>query len=391
MKILHIVGDSKWGGGGHIILALAEMASEAGWKVDILATDPVCQRVFRARGFGIVDQDVIWREIRPLRDARGLLKLYGFLKTNSYDLVHTHTSKAGFVGRIAARFAGTPAVIHTAHSFPFHEESGVLSSFIYRRLERCAARCCDRVITVSEYHRQWGLRCKIGDPDKLVAIPNGIDDHTLASKSPASVRAELQIPATEIIFLTPGRLFRGKGLEYLIDALPLLTSLIPDRPFRIVLAGEGPLRQALEARAAARLVSAKVRFLGFRSDIPDLLKAADIVVLPSLHEGMSISLLEAMAAQKPIIATSIGGNLEPTAHGAGALIIPPKNPSSLAEAMATFACNPSMAAEKSLHARRLFEAGYTKQIMLARYRRLYGELLHITVPELVSVRGASIR
>ena len=391
MKILQIVGDSKWGGGGHIILALAEMAREAAWTIDILTTDPVCQRMFRSRGIGIVDQDVIWREIRPFRDLRGLFKLYEFLKANSYDLVHTHTSKAGFVGRIAARCAGTPAVVHTAHSFPFHEESGVLSSFMYRYLEACAARCCDRLVTVSEYHREWGLRWKIGHADKLVAIPNGIDDPMVASTDPASLRAELQLAASEIIFFTPGRLFGGKGLDYLIDALPLLASLIPDRPFRVVLAGEGPLRPALEARAAAMRVSKKLLFLGFRSDIPDLLKVADIVVLPSLHEGMSISLLEAMAAQKPIIATSIGGNLEPTGNGTGALTIPPKNSRALAEAMTTLVRNPQIAAEKSLNARRLFEAGYKKQIMVDRYRSLYQELLNTSVPELVSVSEESIR
>lgn len=392
MKLLHIVGDSKWGGGGHIILALAEMARESGWEVDIMTTDPVCQSMFRSYGFGVVNRDVIWRDIRPVRDLRGLVKLYDFLRSHRYDLVHTHTSKAGFVGRVAARCAGIPAIVHTAHSFPFHEESGPLSSFIYRQLERCAARCCDRIVTVSEYHREWGLRWGIGDARKIVAIPNGIGDkNAAATKSPASVRAELQVSPSEIVFLTPGRLFHGKGLEYLIDAAPLLAAHIPDRQFRIVLAGEGSLRPALEARAAAKRVTRDVLFLGFRADIADLLRAADVVVLPSLHEGMSISLLEAMAAQKPIVATSIGGNLEPTANGAGALIVPPRDASALAKAMTSFALNPLLAAEKSLQARHLFEAGHTKRIMVARYRRLYRELLNVTVPEPVCVSGASTR
>ena len=124
MKMIHVVGDSKWGGGGTIILALADMARGLGWEVDFLTTDPICRQMAAAHGLGIIDLDVIWRDIRPLRDLRGLYRLYRFFKTHRYQLVHTHTSKAGVVGRIAARLAGVPAVLHTAHAFPFHEESG---------------------------------------------------------------------------------------------------------------------------------------------------------------------------------------------------------------------------------------------------------------------------
>ncbi len=380
MRILHILGDSKWGGGGSIIVALAEMAQEAGWQVDVLATDPVCQKMFRSRGMGVVDLNVIWRDIRPWRDLRGLHKLYRFLKANPYDLVHTHTSKAGFVGRLAAFRAGIPAIVHTAHSFPFHEESGAVSSLVWRTLEQYAARCCHRIVTVSHYHRDWGLRWKIGGPEKIVAIPNGIPDvQRLIRRDARQVRDELQISGAETVFLTPGRLFHGKGLEYLIDAAALLRPRFPDRPFRVVLAGDGPLRPALERRVMRAQLSGTVLFAGFRNDIPDLLNAADIVVLPSLHEGMSISLLEAMSAGKPVVATSIGGNLEPVAHGEGALIVPVKNAAALAEAMGALMSDPRLAAEKAASALRLFRTGHTQELMSGRYRALYQELLKLPV------------
>ena len=389
MKILHIVGDSKWGGGGYIILALANMARQSGWEVDVLATDPICQSMFRTHGVGVVDLDVIWRNIRPFRDLRGLQKLQQFLRTHHYDVVHTHTSKAGFVGRIASRRAGVHAVIHTAHSFPFHEESGPISTFAYTQLEKYAARHCDRIVTVSQYHRQWGLRRKITRSQNIVAIPNGISERRLAiTKTAGAVRRELSISPDEVLFLTPGRLFQGKGLEYLIDAIPLLTSRL-SRPFRIALAGDGPLHRSLEQRVSAVGGSNKTVFLGFRRDIPDLLRASDVVVLPSLHEGLSISLLEAMAAEKPIIATSIGGNLEPTGNGFAALIVSPKNAQALADAMACFANNPVLAAEKAAHARRLFLAGHTEEKMVAGYRRLYNDLLSQVSSEHLRPIGAS--
>ncbi|HLH38557.1 MAG TPA: glycosyltransferase family 4 protein [Bryobacteraceae bacterium] len=382
MRILHIVGDSKWGGGGSIILALTEMAQEAGWQVDVLATDPVCQKMFRSRGVGVVDLDVIWRNIRPLRDLRGLHKLYRFLKENPYDLVHTHTSKAGFVGRIAAFHAGIPAIVHTAHSFPFHEDSGAVSSLLWRALEQYAARCCHRIVTVSHYHRDWGLRWKIGGPEKIVAIPNGIPDvQQRICRHARQVRDELKISESETFFLTPGRLFQGKGLEYLIDAAALLRSRFPNRPFRVVLAGDGPLRAALERQVSRMGLAETVLFAGFRQDIPDLLNAADIVVLPSLHEGMSIALLEAMSAGKPVVATSIGGNLEPVANGEGALIVPVRNAAALADAMGALMSDPQLAGEKAQNALRLFRAGHIQQLMAGRYRALYQELLKVRVCE----------
>ncbi len=375
MRMIHIVGDSAWGGGGPIILALADMARSEGWTVDMLTTDPVCKENATRAGLGVVDLDVIWRDIRPLRDLTGLMTLAGFLRRNSYSLVHTHTSKAGFVGRIAARLAGIPAILHTVHGFPFHEQSGRLTRTIYVVLERTAAHFCDRIVTVSNYHRDWALRLRIGSPGRVVAIPNGVADPSeRCSKSSCVVRAELGLNPDTIMILATGRLSTQKGYEYLIDAAAILKSKV-SRPFRIILAGGGPLRSALEGRAEQLGCVDQVTFLGFRTDVPDLLNACDILALPSLYEGMSISLLEAMAVGKPIVATSIGGNLEPTQNGRAALIVPPKDPNALADALASFVNDNSLAREKARTARRVFLEEYTLSKMVNGYERIYRDLV----------------
>ena len=371
MRMIHVTGDSKWGGGAGIIFALAETAMQMGWEVDFLTTDPVCQQEGRAHGLRIVDLDAIRREISPLRDLRGLVSLYRFFKESKYGLVHTHTSKAGFLGRIAARLAAVPAIVHTAHAFSFHEESSFAERNAYVLLEKIAARFCDRIVTVSEYHRDWGVRLGIAPQSRMIAIPNGLrKERVEATVPPTAIRAEWGLAADDVAVLVAGRLAAGKGLEYLIEAVSRLRHR-EMRSFRVLLAGEGPLRAALERRVEELRLGDRITFLGFRTEIGSLLNASDIVVMPSLHEGCSISLLESMAAGKPIIASAIGSNLEVTSNGEGALLVPPKDASALATAIQRFIENPAQAMEKARAARAIYESRYTIERMTNAYRHLY--------------------
>ena len=375
VRLLHVVGDSRFGGAASIILRLGQVAQAEGWQVDILTTDPVFQQAVRQHGLGLVNLDVIRREIRPVWDLGGLVRLSRFLRREPYQIVHTHTSKAGFVGRLAARLAGVPVIVHTAHGFAFHEDSPAHVRRFYSTLERLASRWCDRIVSVSEFHRAWAIELGMCSPRQIMAIPNGIADVGRNREvGLAELRREMGAEDGDLVILSMARLAADKGLEYLIEAAAMLPHT--ERRIQIVIAGDGPERDRLEQLASHLGVTDRVRFLGFREDVGDLLAASDLVVLPSLREGLSIALLEAMAAGKPIIATSIGSQREVASHAEMARLVPPADARALershcAAGRRSGADGPAWAGA----ARAVYESRYTENRMLQSYRQLYFDLL----------------
>jgi len=379
VRVLHVVGESRFGGVATIILGLGQVAQAEGWQVDILTTDPIFQQAVRKHGLGLVNLDVIRREIRPLWDLGGLVRLRRFLRREPYDIVHTHTSKGGFVGRLAARLAGVPVIVHTAHGFAFHESSPISSRLFYTMLERIASRWCDRIVSVSEFHRKWAIELGMCSPHKIMAIPNGIAELGQNREvGLAERRRQLGAQHGDLLILSIARLAPDKGLEYLIEA----AAMLPHTGHRIqmVIAGDGPTRDRLEQQVRNLRVGDRVRFVGFRQDVGDLLAACDLVILPSLREGLSISLLEAMAAGKPIIATSIGSQREVASHADMALLVRPADARSLSERILQLAGDPALMARLGTNARTVYESCYTENRMLQSYRQLYFDLLGAKCP-----------
>ena len=379
-RMIHVIGGSEYGGGSVMIAQWARAAIDAGWEVDILASNPRTQAAARAVGAGVVDLDVARRPIRPLRDFVDLIRLYWFFRNNRYNLVQCHTSKGALLGRAAATLARVPVVVATAHGFAFNERSSQLTIRAITLVERLAARWCHRITFVSEFHGRWAAELKIGRQEQHVVIPNGIPDIADSVERPRKeVREDLGVDEDEFLIVAHARLAPQKGLDVLIDALPEAIA-ISSRPVRAVIAGEGPDRAVLEDTIRRRDLSKSVTLLGFRSDIADLLAAADVIVLPSNWEGLSISLLEALASGRPVITTRIGSNVEVTSDGRAALLVERDDPEALAQAISRLADDDDLASQLQSRARNAYVDRYTDTEMNRKYVELYDQLVPLAGP-----------
>lgn len=372
--ICHVVGNSSFGGGSMIVLALAKKASSEGLRVHVVATDREFIRQLTAAGIEVVPLDCIERSVNPYRDVRGAYLLYRHFKVAQYDLVHTHTTKAGMIGRFAATAAKVPHVVHTVHGFAFHEESGRTAIKVIAALERIAAGWCHRIVCVSRFHREWALRLHIAAADKIVAIPNGINAPAVPPDfDRAAFRCSLGVDEGELLIVGVGRLAPQKGFTHLIDAAAKLGDL--GASCRFLVAGEGPQRSDLERKIAEAGLMDRFGLLGYRGDVGSLYLAADIIVQPSLWEGLSISLLEAMSLGRPIVTTEISSNREVVGDSGSVVLVPAADSAALAAAIRDLVADADRRATISELARSVYQDGYTEAGMTDAYLDLYREML----------------
>ena len=274
------------------------------------------------------------RHISPVDDARSLDHLTRLFRCLRPDVVHTHSAKAGFLGRLAARISGVPRVIHTPHVWPFQWARGA-ARMLYWRLERLAADWCDRLVCVGRGQREFGLASRVAGKhdEKLVVVPNGIDPAPVdAAADRKRVRRELGIMPGDLAVGMVARLAPQKGVGKFLEAAALVARERGD--VRFLLVGSGPLERSVRARARELgLGPARLALLGHREDVPRLCSGFDVFALSSLYEGLPYVLLEAMAARLAIVATRVPGIDDVIEDGVTGRLAPPGDAGEIARAV----------------------------------------------------------
>jgi len=246
------------------------------------------------------------REISPVKDLKALFHILKILRTEKPDIVHTHSSKAGIVGRLAAKLAGVKTIIHTIHGYSFNDTQKRHIKYLYIFLERFCSLFSDKLIVEDEGDIEKGVKHKIAKKEKFTIICSGIDTLKYKEYEPdPEFRNSLAPAKSAKIIITVGPFKPQKNLKDFINAASVVCRANGDAAFFIV--GDGELRKELEEQIASLGLSGKVALLGWRRDIIDLLYACDVFVMTSLWEGLPRTILDAMCCAKPVIANDVGG------------------------------------------------------------------------------------
>lgn len=349
IKVLHVVTRFIAGAGGNTLLT-AIGTDRVRYEVWVAGASggPLWERAEKA-GVMTVKLERFREVISPLDDLRVLIALVKLLRRERFTVVHTHSSKGGFLGRLAAFLCRTPVVIHTIHGFGYHDGMSRGRRLLYLSLDRFARRLTDAFIAVAPEVAREAVEMRLALPGAVSVVPSAVELAEIPTHKDQGIRAELRIPADGPLVGTVGRLdFQKAPLDFVRMAAGV-ASAHPDS--RFVMVGEGPLMG--ETRAEARRLGVEIMFTGFRHDAARIAACFDVFVLPSLYEGLGRALCEALASGRPVVATAVNGVVDIIEPGSTGLLAPPAHPEKLAR-------NVIWLLEHPTSARRMGEAGRTR-------------------------------
>jgi glycosyltransferase involved in cell wall biosynthesis len=309
------------------------------------------------------------------RDLKALAKLCRLLRQERPHIVHTHTARAGLLGRLAGRLAGVPIVVHTYHGHVLHGYFSPVKTWLMRSMERTLARMTDQIITVSERVKHELVSYSVAPPTKIAVIPLGFDLNPFlcCQDQKGRFRHELGVSDGAQLVSIVGRIFPIKNHRLFLDAAARVATREPSARFVIV--GDGVLRPEMEHHARELGIADQVIFTGWRRDLPRIYADTDILVVSSNNEGTAVSAIEAMAAGRPVIATRVGGLPDLIAEGETGLLVPPGDPGGLAVAVLRLLQDPEAACRMGQRARAMVRERFSVHRLIAAMENLYHQLL----------------
>ena len=375
-RILYLIDGLGRGGAERLLFVYLEHLDRERFEPRVCALqtrdgNPIGEQI---RALGIPVDSV---PVPYLRDISALPRLWAYMRRHRIDLVHTQLEFANTFGNIAAGLNRLPSVC-TLHSVT----EPARGSKARRRVQVMwwsLRRFCNRAIAVSEETRQYHLRVSRNAPEKVITLYNGINieafdaNDVLNAGDQQRIRDELALPSNAKVLITVAVLRQPKGIQFLIEALPMILAEQPDTYYVIV--GDGEYREALEACAQTHGVKDRVVFAGFRQDIPQLMAISDIFVLPTLGDALPTVVAEAMAARKPVIASAIGGVPEMVDDQHSGLLVPPGDVPALAKACVSLLKSADQRQAMGLRGREIAEERFNIPQQARRLEAIYEELL----------------
>lgn len=365
LTLAHVDAEMGFSGGEVQVFLLLEGLRAHGHRC-VLVAPPASRAEAEARQRGFETRAV---RMRGDLDMASVVELTGVLRALQPDVVHLHTGRATWLGGLAAKAAKRPAI--TTRRMDRRVARGWRTRLVYGRLTRKVAAISPAVVR--------SLIDGGVDPSRIELVPSTIDPGRVATRAGRSAtRAGLGVEGDRVLFVALASLVPRKGLDVLLDACARLVAR--DVAFACRVAGEGPEREALERRAVELRLGERVRFLGKRDDVGDLLAACDAFVLPARREGLGVSALEAMAAGRAVVASRVGGLGEAVVDGETGLLVPPEDAPALAEALERVARDTALRARLGAAGPGRVASAFLPATMVASYERIYREVVAASTP-----------
>jgi glycosyltransferase involved in cell wall biosynthesis len=369
ISILFVIDGLEFGGGERVFLQLAAGLRDR-YEVFVAAMQG-----------GIFEHELKRLEIQffPVDINRRfsfkpILQLKRIIKERKIDFVHSQGARADFFARIGGKLAGVTNIVCTIAMPVEGFEVNLLRKKIYRFMDWLSERYIARFIVVSDSLRKTLIQRRGIPPEKVIKICNGIElDQYQPVKEQANLRKQWEISPETPVVGAIGRMVWQKGFEYLIQAIPIIIEKFPKT--KTIIVGDGPLREKLETLGENLKVNRNVIFAGFQNDVREILFAIDVLVIPSLLEGFPMITLEAMAMSKPVVATNIDGITEQITHGKEGVLVQPRDPDALAEAVIKVLSRKEYSKAIGLAARKRAEEEFSVEKMLAETEKVYSFLL----------------
>lgn len=369
IKVLHIIGGGEFGGAEQHLLTLIRKIDRSEFELQIacLFAEPLAP---------LVDKEGFPAHIFPMRskfDWKPVGNLASLIKTEGFHIVHTHGVRANLIGRLAAKKAGVTHIVTTVHSVLAFDYNRWADRLINRLCELGTRSSTELFITVCD--KLAVELAKEGVPkEKIFTIHNGLElekyDPDISGKP---IRQEFGIADDRIVMGIIARLHPVKGHTYLLEALAQAVKKVPGLLLMIV--GTGPDRAMLEQKCRELALDGNVVFTGFRRDIPEILASLDFLVLPSLSEGLSLTIMEGMAMKRPVLAAAVGGTPEIITHQVDGYLVPPADANALAAGILHLAGEPEKIRDMGLAARRTIEDRFTSVLMADKTSEIYKTLM----------------
>lgn len=383
IPVLHIITRLIVGGAQENTLFTASRLDSTRYRVEVVSgpqtgTEGSLIEEAQAQGITVTILPHLMRQVSPLHDLQALITLTRHIRRGSYTIVHTHSSKAGILGRLAAHLAGTSVIVHTVHGWSFHDYMPPLTRRIYILLERWMARFTHAIIVVAEKDIAKGLSAGIGRREQYHLIRSAIplDNFNSLCVDRVTVRQELGLPVDAMVVGSVGRFSSQKNPLDWVRVAGIIGRARPQAHFLLV--GDGPLRPHVEMLLAQEGISGRSILAGLRRDVPHLLGAMDVLLLTSLWEGLPRTIPEAQAMGLPVVANRADGTIEAIQDGLTGYLCSPTDLQDTAARVMTLLDDPVLRAELGARGRAAALAEFDLPVMIEKIERLYGKLLAVS-------------